>query len=220
MGNMPPDDRRSHLRLIRPPDADDHRPWNGGPMTATAAQIAAALRHTRPGLTPGRIHKLLYLCQGHHLAWYGQPLFTDPVTAWDNGVAVPALRGRELDGPAGYGGLPNGVLNTIGYVCSRYGGLHLHDLDILTRHSDPYAAADTGRRVGTTTPIDHDDMAAHFQTVDVDPDAPMIDAGWLEGFLTRSREQPARGGDDTPDDLDKLRTWAAGLAPEAANRSA
>ncbi len=189
-------------------------------MTASAAQIAAALRHMCPDLTPGRLHKLLYLAQGHHLAWHNKPLFAEPVTAWDTGVAVPALRGRELDGPAGYGSLDNGTLNTLGYVRSRYGGLHLHDLDVLTRNSGPYTAADTGRRVGTTTPIDHDTMAAHFRTVDVDPDAPMIDAGWLEGFLVRSREQAPRTADDTPDDMDKLRVWAAGLTAEAADRSA
>ncbi len=189
-------------------------------MTATAAQIAAALRHTRPGLTPGQIHKLLYLAQGHHLGWYNEPLFAEQVATWDTGVAVPSLRGKEHDGPPGPGGLPNGVLNTVGYVCSRYGKLHLHDLDLLTRNSAPYQAADTGRRPGTTTPIDHDAMATYFRTVDIDPDAPMVDAGWLDGFVARSRAQEPRTGDDTPDDLGKLRDWAASLAPEAADRSA
>lgn len=191
-------------------------------MTVSAADVAAAFRHMRADLTPGRLHRLLFLAQGHHLAWHGEPLFTDPVVAWDAGPVVPALRGRELDGDPGYRGLDNGLLNTIGYVSSRYGNLHLHDLDLITRNSAPYVEADRGRSVGTTVTVDRADMAAYFKTVDVDPDAPMVDAAWLEAFLARSREAAERHADrpGKPDDMDRLRAWAASLREQAAAQGA
>lgn len=184
-------------------------------MTASAADIAAALRHERPDLTPGRLHKLLYLAQGHHLAWFGQPLFAEPISAWDTGPVVGQLRGKELDGTPGHGTLDNKTLNTVGYVASRYGNLHLHDLDLLTRHSAPFVAADRGRRTGTAVPIDHDALGVYFKTVDMDPDAPMIDAARLKAHLAAAevnRDKPTK-----PDDLDAIRAWAASLHTQAAS---
>lgn len=50
-----------------------------------------------------KLRKLLYYCQGHHLAQVEEPLFTEPVMAWDMGPVVanvwkvenrPAARAR------------------------------------------------------------------------------------------------------------------------------
>lgn len=43
-------------------------------------------------LTPLRLQKLLYYCQGWHLAWYGGTLFPDPIEAWAHGPVVPAVQ--------------------------------------------------------------------------------------------------------------------------------
>jgi len=44
-------------------------------MSASAHDVAAALRDRLPGLPTKKLHKLLYFCQGHHLAVKGEPLF-------------------------------------------------------------------------------------------------------------------------------------------------
>lgn len=35
-----------------------------------------------------KLQKLLYYCQGWHLAWDGEPLFDAPIEAWANGPVV------------------------------------------------------------------------------------------------------------------------------------
>lgn len=171
-------------------------------MTVSAADVAAALRHERPGLTPGRIHKLLYLAQGHHLAVYGEPLFVEPVAAWDNGPIVPTLWHAELQQQPSHAGLDNRQLGTVGWTLSRYGNLSLRDLETLTRGSEPVRRADENRRPGQSVRIENDLMAAWSRTVDVDPDMPPIDADWLKEFLATSA---ARINDPaTPDDMDRL----------------
>ncbi|WP_161967976.1 Panacea domain-containing protein [Fimbriiglobus ruber] len=42
-------------------------------------------------MTPLRLHKLLYFCQGWYLAWYDRPLFADEVEAWEHGPVVPVV---------------------------------------------------------------------------------------------------------------------------------
>jgi uncharacterized phage-associated protein len=38
-----------------------------------------------------KLHKLLYYCQGHHLATFGLPLFDESISAWDMGPVVGTL---------------------------------------------------------------------------------------------------------------------------------
>lgn len=40
-------------------------------------------------MTSMKLHKLLYYCQGWHLAWYGVPLFPERIVAWKHGPVVP-----------------------------------------------------------------------------------------------------------------------------------
>lgn len=220
MGDMPAADPRPtvrHLQIVPQPPAQLRRRPYGDAMT-TADQITAALRRNLPDVTPGRIHRLLYLAQGHHAAWFDEPLFDAAVMAWDNGVIVPAVRGRECEGDPGYGTLDNKTLNTVGYVCSRYGNLQLHDLDLITRHSTPVLDANRSRHPGTGVRVDHAAMAAYFRTVDADPDAPIIDADRLAAHraaATDSRDKPAEA-----DDLDAIRAWARGLRTKAAAQGA
>ncbi len=60
-------------------------------MTASAHDIASALRERLPGIGKKKLHKLLYYCQGHHLATFGRPLFSEQIYAWDMGPVVAAL---------------------------------------------------------------------------------------------------------------------------------
>lgn len=182
-------------------------------MTASAADIAAVFRVDLPGLTHHRLHKLFYLAQGHHLAWFDEPLFADEVAAWDNGPIVPALWRRDLPEP-GFRGLPNKILNTVGYTASRYGKLHRVDLETLTRAQQPWVEANRGRQPGVTTPIGLDVLRAYFLTVDVDDERRPIPAARIAVHVAAAeqrRHEPA-----TPDDLDVLRNWGREAKAAAA----
>jgi uncharacterized phage-associated protein len=51
----------------------------------------ASLDEEGEAMTPMRLQKLLYYCQGWHLAWYGQPLFAERIEAWRHGPVVPVV---------------------------------------------------------------------------------------------------------------------------------
>lgn len=106
------------------------------PMTATVQAVAAALRVRRPGMGVSKLHSLLYLGQGHHLADLSEPLFGEPIYATAEGVEVEDL---------GAGGTPaelsNAHLNTVDYVISRYGNLSAADVRTLVRGTDPWQLA-------------------------------------------------------------------------------
>lgn len=38
-----------------------------------------------------KLQKLLYYAQGYHLAVHGEPLFDDPIEAWQHGPVVPSV---------------------------------------------------------------------------------------------------------------------------------
>src|SRR5262245_17472647 len=94
-------------------------------MTVSAHDVAAELRRRMPSVGTKKLHKLLYYCQGHHLASQSEPLFAEPIGAWDMGPVVERLWRDEryqLEPPLAMA-LDEAALNTIGYVVSRYGAL-------------------------------------------------------------------------------------------------
>lgn len=63
---------------------------------ATAAAVARHLTRLAADpegepMTPARLHKLLYYCQGWYLAWYARPLFAERIEAQRYGPVVPEL---------------------------------------------------------------------------------------------------------------------------------
>ena len=85
-------------------------------MAVSAHDVARALRARLPGIGALKLQKLLYYCQGHHLAATGEPLFTEAIKAWDNGPVVGQLWHAERHGepePPAHD-LTEGQLNTIG----------------------------------------------------------------------------------------------------------
>jgi uncharacterized phage-associated protein len=100
-------------------------------MAVSARDVAAALRERIRGLSLAKEHKLLYYCQGHHLATFGEPLFTETVSAWDLGPVIGQHWHAEREGTGSDGSsasLDEAQLNTVGYVVSRYGGMTASDL--------------------------------------------------------------------------------------------
>ncbi|MGL4420005.1 MAG: Panacea domain-containing protein [Gemmataceae bacterium] len=47
-------------------------------------------------LSPLRLQKLLYFCQGWHLAWFDTPLFSDEIQAWQHGPVVRNVWGQPI----------------------------------------------------------------------------------------------------------------------------
>ncbi len=137
-------------------------------MTASAHDIAAALRERLPALGRKKLHKLLYYCQGHHLAAFGEPLFSENILAWDMGPVVGALWREEREGmpPPEPHKLNEAELNTIGYVVSRYGKMNGNDLERLSHTEEPWITGDTHRKAGESDRIELRWIQDHFTRTD------------------------------------------------------
>jgi uncharacterized phage-associated protein len=183
-------------------------------MAVSARDVAADLRDRLPGLGTKKLHKLLYYCQGHHLATFGEPLFRETVSAWDMGPVVGTFWREEKDGeivdtpPVELG---EAQLNTIGYVVSRYGALTGADLERLSHSEPPWREADrAGRPPRGSVPIRNGALIDYFSSAGAagdDEDAVVLDsveiATWLEGAEERA------AGIAEPDSPEALRAWLA-----------
>lgn len=177
-------------------------------MTLSAHDVAAVLRDRLPGLPIKKLHKLLYYCQGHHLATFDEPLFSESISAWDMGPVVGTLWHQEQRGdvPAEHAELDESQLNTVGYVVSRYGALTGRDLENLTHSETPWQLANRARRPRESTRIELEWIKEYFRTsgaADGDDDEVVLDSAAVTHWpqeATLRREEPAR-----PDDPDELR---------------
>jgi uncharacterized phage-associated protein len=162
-------------------------------MKVSAHDVAAVLRARQSALGTKKLHKLLYYCQGHHLAAFGSPLFAESIGAWDMGPVVESLWAAEKYGsaPPPRAALDEAGLNTVGYVLSRYGGLTGHDLEVMTHGEPPWRLADAARRPGTGAPIR---------------------AEWIRDFF-RGEGAPDDGVDDPPPDLAAVAEWLESAPP-------
>jgi uncharacterized phage-associated protein len=176
-------------------------------MPVPASAVAAALRERLPALATKKLHKLLYYCQGHHLATFGLPLFEEAISAWDMGPVVAQLwhqerlalprqaeeaGGRQRELPA----LTEAQLNTVGYVVSRYGSLTGRDLEHLTHSEAPWQRADADRPPGQSVRIELDWIREYFLADgdDSDDEGVPMDAAvvktWLANAATRRQASP------------------------------
>jgi uncharacterized phage-associated protein len=188
-----------------------------GAMTVSAHDVAAALRQRLPGLPAKKLHKLLYYCQGYHLAFFDTPLFSETVSAWDMGPVVGQLWKEERDRvePRPVKPLDEAQLNTVGYVLSRYGSLSGRDLENLTHNESPWQLANSRRRPGDTVRIEQGWIRDHFKSsllADHEDDDLLLDSEavtlWLEGAEER-RAEPL-----TADSLEALREKLEGNGPK------
>ncbi|MBU2662723.1 DUF4065 domain-containing protein [Actinoplanes bogorensis] len=133
-------------------------------MTASAHDIAAALRERLPGIGKKKLHKLLYYAQGSHIASFDRPLFSESIKAWDMGPVVAELwrdEDRNEPRPEPHD-LGEAELNTVGYVASRYGWLTGSQLERLTHTEHPWQAGDARRKVGDSNRIELEWIRRHF----------------------------------------------------------
>ena len=173
--------------------------------TIQAQQVAAELRRRLPGVGVKKLHKLLYYCQGHHLATFDEPLFIESISAWDMGPVVGQLWKSEKDNGIAIEDavLDEAVLNTVGYVVSRYGALTGSDLERLTHSEDPWIDADSMRDKGGTIRIRNDTMAGYFRGNGADDEDREIqpDPAELRGWLSQTADIQRSGRADTVDGI-------------------
>jgi len=202
-------------------DGAEPSPYPPG-MTTTVGEVAAEIRRAVPTARSSKwkLHKLLYFCQGHHLAQLGEPLFSDALVAWDDGPVVSSLWGAEKHAPPVDVGarsrstLDEAALNTIGYVLSRYGRLSARDLVSLTHSQAPWQDADAERqrRGARSAPIAHEALRIYFSDpIDMDSDAefsePQVGEAAVAAFLEEARK--VSGQSVAPDNYARLRALAA-----------
>lgn len=183
-------------------------------MPVSARDVAAALRERQPGLGKKKLHKLLYFAQGHHLAVFGRPLFSDTIAAWDMGPVVPALWKEEKDGDpwAGEAAAPplgEAELNTVGYVLSRYGNLSGNDLEDLSHSQAPWRDANTRRLPNGSVRIEYEAIREFFAAAEdaSDDDGIRLDSDEVRALLAGAQERRKQPLQD--DDLDELRAMLA-----------
>lgn len=137
-------------------------------MTISAHDAARELRARLPrGTGLAKIQKLLYYCQGWHLAHYGEPMFEERIEAWKDGPVVashwaderhdlPAPRPREVSASHA---------DVIEYVVQRYGSETGAQLIERTHTEDPWRSivGSTGAAGVKPSPtIDHESLRAFF----------------------------------------------------------
>ena len=177
-------------------------------MTVSAHDVAAVLRARLPGLPVKKLHKLLYYCQGHHLAAFDEPLFSETISAYDMGPVVGTLWSQENRGdrPPVTTALTEAQLNTIGYVLSRYGALTGRDLETLTHGEPPWQLADSRRSPGGSARIERDWMKNYFKTsgaAGAEQEDLALDSAAVADWLRDAEGR--RGGPVEPDSPDEIR---------------
>jgi len=181
-----------------------------GAMTVSAHDVAAVLRERLPGLGQVKLHKLLYYCQGHHLATFNEPLFRETVSAWDLGPVVGTLWRQEDQGEPSPSrtDLDEAALNTIGYVLSRYGAASGTDLKHMTHAERPWLMADESRPAGGRVRIQEAWMRDYFRTEgapDVGEDDIPLDSAAVSDMLRKAACRPLA---TRADSIEELRAWA------------
>lgn len=171
-------------------------------MSMRAFEVAAELRRRSPNLLTKKLHKLLYYCQGHHLAVFDEPLFTETIAAWDMGPVVSQLWWAEKNLKVVEAPPLNdeAALNTISYVLSRYGRLSGRDLENLTHSEPPWKIADGKRKVGGADRIEVDWIKGYFRTGAFDEDGLSLQARMVVSEWARAAAEAAPDASDAPFD--------------------
>ena len=124
-------------------------------------------------LTPLRLQKLLYYCQGWHLALAGEPLFYQPLEAWTNGPVVRDVyslfagsrSGITLEDVGEPGvDLPRAVRELLEMVWREYAKFTPGELVVMTHHEPAWVEARSHRSADAkcSTPLSLETMRSFF----------------------------------------------------------
>ncbi len=142
-------------------------------MSAPLAGLLDVLRRNhpyafygRPGRPQTRLWTVLFFAQGNHLAWCGQPLFTEPILRTDSGVHIDLPDTGEYDTAA----LTEAHLGSAGDAADRYGWMTVTDLRTVLQSSAPWQQAAPGEPINLD--VLRDWMRRPAETDDPDDDRP------------------------------------------------
>jgi uncharacterized phage-associated protein len=191
------------------PNASYHSPHEDarypGDMPVHAAEVAAEIRRHVPDMPSKKLHKLLYYCQGHHLAATGEPLFTETISAWDMGPVVGNLWHAEKEHAPkpSTAAMTESQLNTVGYVLSRYGNLSGRDLERLAHAEMPWRRASQSRLPGQSSRIEQDWLLHQFRDETDEDVEPSFDSAVITQWLTETAKRPVEPS--RPDSYEAIR---------------
>lgn len=120
---------------------------------ADVRDVAAAIMSSVGECTTMKLQKLLYYCQGWHLAWCGVPLFDADIEAWTDGPVVREIykshRGRlNLSDPWPHSGdaarLNANESESVRLVIDRYGDKSADELSDSAHNESPWIEAREG----------------------------------------------------------------------------
>lgn len=135
-------------------------------MTVSAHDVARELRRRASRAGNLKIQKLLYYCQGWHLAWTGKPLFVENIEAWANGPVVADFwhaEDKDRPGPPATA-LDGRGLEILRFVLGRYGELNGPELVQLTHTEAPWL--DASRTDRYNPPITREALENYFSRTD------------------------------------------------------
>ena len=138
-----------------------------GAVTVSAHDVLRELRSRERTMGAVKAHKLLYYCQGWHLAHYGTPMFTEKIEAWANGPVVSSLWADERHArpkPAPHS-LEGTHLDIIDYVIERYGVETGKSLVARSHREDPWrslADSDDDSWINGSPEIGHEALRSFF----------------------------------------------------------
>jgi len=125
------------------------------------------------GLTPLRLHKLLYFVQGWYAGTFGIPLFPEPIEAWQHGPVVRALYAKLHDHEDRQ--ISSTDLGSVHQLSARdraftqavwekYRNLSASGLRTLTHEQDPWCAAREGLKATepSRNPITIESLQRYF----------------------------------------------------------
>lgn len=118
-----------------------------------------------------KLQKLMYYAQGFHLALMGEPLFDEPIEAWEHGPVVPSLYHKFKQYGAGPIPRPEDGIDASAYsdevrelldeVFQVYGQYSASKLRNMTHVEPPWIEA---HNISPSTVITHDSMRSYFKT--------------------------------------------------------
>ena len=115
---------------------------------ALVHDVAAAIVDRIGGMTAMKLEKLVYYCQGWHLARHGSTMFDERIEAWREGPVVPALyqeHRRRLHVDSWPQGDPSHLsathLELIRWVTEEYGPFSATELSRMTHSELPWRMA-------------------------------------------------------------------------------
>jgi uncharacterized phage-associated protein len=157
-------------------------------MSASAFDVAAALRQelNLSGLV--QLNKLLYYTQGWHLAWFEEPLFNEEIQAFRMGPVVAAVSLAERDGndeiEGDAGCLDGRGWAVVRFVAAKYGRATGATLTRKSHQEPPWINARDRAGVDdeshSAEPIGVDEMREYFKTREGQDQAWFWSSKWQE----------------------------------------